>query len=333
MNQGCLVSIIVPVFNVEDYLKECINSIIDQDYANIEVLLIDDGSTDNSGKLCDEFAQMYSVVTAYHKQNGGLSSARNYGIRNANGEYYCFIDSDDYVSKDFISTMLQNLVNSKMKMTSVGYLRFYENGTNESMVLPNINQCFYEIDAQIHLNQYGYYGASAWNKMFHKSLFEDVSFPEGKLSEDWYIMYRVIEKAGGIYFNSAVKYFYRQRQGSITKSTKINTDAVAAAKEVLDYYVKKKWNEAIPYAVQSYIMANIGVYNAYLIRSNQNVELMKYRENVIRVLQNFKMNQDGMSKTRKLQFFLFCHMPLLYDMMFKIFNKNRTKFIKNKEKI
>ena len=101
MNQERLVSIIVPVFNVENYLKECVDSILRQDYADIEILLIDDGSTDNSGKLCDEYAQNYSAITAYHKQNGGLSSARNYGMYKAKGEYYCFIDSDDYISDDF----------------------------------------------------------------------------------------------------------------------------------------------------------------------------------------------------------------------------------------
>lgn len=333
MSQESLVSIIVPVYNVEKYLKECLNSIVNQDYANIEILLIDDGSIDDSGKICDEYAQNYSVVNVYHKQNGGLSSARNYGMLNAKGEYYCFIDSDDYVSKDFVSTMIHSLIDSKVKIASVGYLRFYEDGTQENMVIPDISKSFYDITAQIHLNKFGYYGVPAWNKLFHKSLFEDILFPEGKLSEDWYIMYRLIEKAGGIYFNSEVKYFYRQRQGSITKSTKINTDAVLAAREVLDYYVQKKWDKAIPYAVQAYVMANIGVYNACLIRRNEKTELMKCRENVIRVLQNFEMNQDGMSKSRKLQLFLFCRMILLYDVMFKIFNKHRTKFIKSKEKI
>ena len=332
MNQERLVSIIVPVFNVENYLKECVDSILRQDYADIEILLIDDGSTDNSGKLCDEYAQNYSVITTYHKQNGGLSSARNYGIYKAKGEYYCFIDSDDYIRDDFISTMICDIVGSKAKIASVGYLRFYADGTNESMVVPDIKRYFRDVDGQIYLNQYGYYGVSAWNKMFHKSLFKDISFPEGKLSEDWYIMYRLIEKAGGIHFNSEVKYFYRQRQGSITKSAKINMDAVMAAQEVLDYYVKKEWNDAIPYAVQSYVMANIGVYNAYLIRNYNKVEQVKYRENVIRVMHDFKMNQDGMSKSRKLQLLLFCYMVPLYNMMFKVYNKNRTKFIRGNER-
>lgn len=330
MNQNCLVSIIVPVYNVKDYLGECVDSIIAQDYSNIEVLLIDDGSTDKSGKMCDEYAQNFAIIKAYHKKNGGLSSARNYGIFHAKGEYYCFIDSDDYISSDFVSTLLQGIECSDSKISSIGYLRFYEDGTKETMVAPNISQYFCGIDAQIHLNQYGYYGVPAWNKLFHRSLFENIIFPEGRLSEDWYIMYKIIEQAGGIYFNSAVKYFYRQRQGSITKSSRINTDAAEAAKKVLNYYIEKGWSAAIPYAVQSYVMANIGIYNAYLIRDNENAEQTKYRDNVLKVLSCKKMSYAGMNISRKIQIFLFRHAINIYDMTFKLFNNNRTKYIKEK---
>lgn len=328
MGQSKLISVIVPVYNVKDYLKECIDSIIAQDYLDIEILLIDDGSTDGSGEVCDEYARNHAVVTAYHKKNGGLSSARNYGISHANGEYYCFIDSDDYISRDFVSTLFYDVSNSSVKIASVGYLRFYEDGTEEEMVISNIKDCFVNLEAQVHLNQYGYYGVPAWNKLFHKTLFEEIRFPEGKLSEDWFIMYRLIEKSKGICFNSEIKYFYRQRQGSITKSSKINTDAVVAAYEVLDYYIQKKWNQAIPYAVQSYVMANIGVYNAYLIRDNNQEEQTKYRTNVIEIIHKYEMSFDGMSKPRRVQLFLFRYVHGIYNIMFKIFNKNRTNFIK-----
>ena len=332
MERHKLVSVIVPVYNVKDYLKECVDSLIAQDYPDMEILLIDDGSTDGSGELCDEYARNYAVVRVYHKKNGGLSSARNYGILHAKGEYYCFIDSDDYINRDFISTLFYDISNSSVKIAAVGYLRFYEDGTVEKMVVSNIKECFSNLEAQIHLNQYGYYGVPAWNKLFHKSLFEKIRFPEGKLSEDWFIMYKLIEKSRGIYFNSEIKYFYRQRQGSITKSSKINTDAVVAAYDVLNYYIQKKWKPAIPYAVQSYVMANIGVYNAYLIRGKKNKEGKKYRTNVIDITHKHKMSFDGMSKSRKIQLFLFKYTFGIYDVMFKIFNKNRTSFIKSEEK-
>lgn len=326
-----LISVIVPIYNVKEYLRECVDSIIAQDYANIEVLLIDDGSTDGSERICDEYASNYENIIVHHKKNGGLSSARNYGISYARGDYYCFIDSDDYVERDYVSAMFQEISGSSVKIAAIGYLRFYEDETEEKIVFPRVKKCFDNIEAQIHLNQYGYYGVPAWNKLFHKSLFEQIRFPEGKLSEDWFVMYRLIEKSGGICYNSDIKYFYRQRQGSITKSSKINTDAVAAAGKVLNYYIEKKWNQAIPYAVQSYVMANIGVYNAFLIRNNNREEQVKYRMNVIEIMRKREMSLEGMSRARKIQLFLFRRMIGIYNMMFRIFNQNRTRFIRNKE--
>lgn len=100
-----LISIIVPVYNVENYIKECINSIINQSYKNIEIILVDDGSTDNSGSLCEEFSLIDSRIVTFHKENGGLSDARNYGIRHSNGEYIMFVDSDDIIDKDIVNVL------------------------------------------------------------------------------------------------------------------------------------------------------------------------------------------------------------------------------------
>ena len=102
MEHKCLISIIVPVYNVESYLERCVNSIINQTYHNLEIILVDDGSPDGSGDLCDKLAKNDDRITVYHKKNGGLSDARNYGVQNANGEYITFIDSDDFVAKDYI---------------------------------------------------------------------------------------------------------------------------------------------------------------------------------------------------------------------------------------
>ena len=108
-----LISIIIPVYNVEKYLKKCINSVINQSHKNLEIILIDDGSTDKSGIILDEYAKIDERIKVYHKKNGGLSSARNYGIKRSNGNYICFIDSDDFISKYMIENLLNNLLKTQ----------------------------------------------------------------------------------------------------------------------------------------------------------------------------------------------------------------------------
>ena len=108
-----LVSIVVPVYNVEKYLKRCVDSIINQSYNNIEILLVDDGSTDSSGKICDDYLKKDSRIKVIHKQNGGLSDARNFGIDKSTGDYLSFIDSDDWIEKDMIMNLFNSIINEK----------------------------------------------------------------------------------------------------------------------------------------------------------------------------------------------------------------------------
>ena len=123
-----LVSIVVPVYNVEKYLKKCIDSLIDQTYQNIEILLVDDGSTDNSGKICDDYAKRYSFVYSFHKANSGLGFTRNYGLERINGEYVTFVDSDDYLGKDAIKRLVAGLDGKSIDTVIGGYSKVKDNG-------------------------------------------------------------------------------------------------------------------------------------------------------------------------------------------------------------
>ena len=208
-----------------------------------------------------------------------------------------------------------------VKISSCGYCHLYDSGQQMKINYEGID-CFYKgIEAQKYLNIIGYFNVSACNKLFDKDLFKDIQFPVGKKSEDWYIMYRLIEKAGGIYYNSDVKYFYRQRVGSITKSVNVNTEAIDAAKEVFVYYEEKKWYDAIPYAAQSLAFAYIGVYNAYLCGSNDKNRMKKIRKKVINLKK--ELTFDELSKVRKAQLLLFLNSKTIYDIAFKIFNLKR----------
>lgn len=120
------ISIIVPVYNVEQYITRCIESITSQTYRNIEILLIDDGSTDNSGNICDEYQKKDSRVMTFHKTNGGLSDARNYGIKHASGQYLCFVDSDDYISKHMVEILYNNLIKYSADISACGFLTVHD---------------------------------------------------------------------------------------------------------------------------------------------------------------------------------------------------------------
>lgn len=312
------VSIIVPVYNVADYLNECLESLVNQKYNNIEILLIDDGSSDNSLVLCNKWAKRDSRIQVFHKKNGGLSDARNYGIDRAKGKYIAFVDSDDYVTEDYISSMYNNIIKYSVKISACGFAHLYNNGTIKEINFSNIEMMYSENEAQKYLNIIGYFNVSACNKLFLASLFEEIRFPIGKKSEDWFIMYKIIEKAKSIYYSSEIKYIYRQRSGSITKSSKANIEAIDAAQEVYDYF---KDNKIVsPYALQSLIFAIIGVYNYELIRY-KNLNLKNYRSKVLE-LKN-KIIYCELSTSRKIQLFLFIYFPYLYNVLFKFFDKKR----------
>ena len=317
-----LVSIVIPVYNVEKYVEECVKSVLKQTYKDIEIILVVDGATDSSGEICDNLKKQDNRIVVIHKKNGGLSDARNVGIANAKGKYVCFIDSDDIVSDDYVQSMMNNMVNG-IKMVACGYCRYYDSGKKQMINYNDINRYFEGIEAQKYLNILGYYNVSACNKMFDKALFNDIKFPIGRKSEDWYVMYKLIETAGGIYYNSDVKYFYRQRRGSITKSTNVNEDAIEAAKEVYRYYCAKNWQDAIPYAAQSLAFANIGVYNAYLCGKRNGKKMKAIRKDMIKL--KHKLTYNMLTNSRKIQLSLFLKCRFLYDITFKIYDLKRAK--------
>ena len=210
-----LISIIVPVYNVEPYLEKCINSLIRQTYHCIEILLVDDGSPDNCGKICDDYASKESRIVVIHKKNGGLSSARNAGIDIAKGEYLMFVDSDDYVEPNFCERAYQIIDENNVTCASFGY---FEHKAEQVKSLGTTNPRKIEaeegIKSLIALDDVIY--NMACNKIFHKRLFRTIRFPEGKLFEDQGTMYKIFDAAGEIYVDSAPLYHYVRRDDSIT---------------------------------------------------------------------------------------------------------------------
>lgn len=214
---GKLISIIVPVYNVEAYLEKCINSILNQDYREYEILLIDDGSTDNSSTICENFSRIHNNIKVIHKTNGGLSSARNVGLKEANGSYVVFVDSDDSLEPNALSCLIEPLQNEKMDIV-IGCINLeYDDGS----IVPEENVFNQRglVDKIIAIRRlFQGSGYSACGKLFRKSLFDKITFPEGKIDEDYATMYKVYYEANSIFYTNKYIYRYLKREGSITKS-------------------------------------------------------------------------------------------------------------------
>lgn len=215
-NDEPLISVIVPVYNVESYLERCVRSILEQVYANIEIILINDGSTDMSGKKCDLFAAMDSRIKVIHKINGGLSSARNSGMQAAKGEYITFVDSDDWISKDYISYMYEMLMKYDVDI-SVAEFQIVSNET-EKFVIRDVKEEILANQDGVKRLLYQNISNCSYAKLYKRSIFENISFPQGKLYEDVVTLYLCFSVAKSIALSNKKIYAYYMRDGSIVRN-------------------------------------------------------------------------------------------------------------------
>lgn len=211
-------SIIIPVYNVEQYIEECVNSILNQSFKNIEILLVDDGSTDKSSLICESMTK-YEQVRVIHKRNGGLSDARNVGIRAMTGRYAIFIDSDDYIENVlFLEKSYKIIKQASCDLLLFGYKKYYEDSAETKEYNLNVEKT-YEKLTMVQVLQRDLYVLSAWGKIINTKLFKNNSleFTVGVLSEDmdWCVRLSKITEHCVVLKDSP--YMYRQRQGSITK--------------------------------------------------------------------------------------------------------------------
>ena len=211
-----LISIIVPIYNVEPYLRKCVDSIIVQTYNNLEIFLVDDGSPDNSGRICDEYAQKDKRIRVIHKKNGGLSDARNVAIDIATGEWIVFIDSDDFVTHDYVET-LYHLVDKNHCEAGVAWLQTFQEGEKPLTKQPAyIEKVFNKMDGIENMFYQELFDNAAWCKIYHRSLFDTgIRYPVGLLYEDLPTTYQLFLHANRIAFCNHIIYHYLLRKNSI----------------------------------------------------------------------------------------------------------------------
>lgn len=215
-----LISVVIPIYNVEKYLVRCIESIINQTYTKLEIILVNDGSNDNCGSICNEYAEKDNRIIVIHKENGGLSDARNAGLKIATGEYICFIDSDDYIHEKMIDTLYNLIIDNNAQISVCSFRKVYDSFLNyakekkdKNIIINKLNN----VEALNNLfNELYLTTVVAWNKLYNKELFENIEYPKNKYHEDEYTTYQLIYKAQKIVYTNQVLYYYLQRNNSIT---------------------------------------------------------------------------------------------------------------------
>lgn len=237
-----LVSVIVPIYKVEDYLDECVKSIVGQTYKNIEIILVDDGSPDHCPQKCDEWVKKDLRIRVVHKQNGGLSSARNAGLDVAKGEYIAFVDSDDFITPDYVEVMYNRICNDKSVGIVSGMIYRYTDGQtspfNQTWNITNERITSSDNFRISCINQTISY--TVWNKIFRTSLLSKVRFREGKTNEDTLFMYdlgnAMVDADYSMVEVPHYVYYYRYREDSICTSTKkpLALDIIQNLKDMMD---------------------------------------------------------------------------------------------------
>ena len=277
-----LISIIIPVYNVEKYLDKCIESVKNQSYKNIEIVLVDDGSPDKCPEMIDEYAKSDKRIRAIHKKNGGLSDARNEGLKNSNGEYITFIDSDDYISEDYVETLYNLIKKYNVKLSGTAHQVIYKDGNiitkkaeKESVLTDKeaLEKLLYDDGIDL----------TACMKMFHRDLFKDIKFPVGRLYEDAATTYKFIIAAKKMAVSDAKTYNYVMRSDSISncKFHPKKMDLITSTEEMTTA-IKKKYkdldkavNRRNVYARLS-TLTQLAMSNDYKNYKDIQVELMSY---------------------------------------------------------
>lgn len=221
-----MISVIIPVYNVEKYLSQCLESVIRQTYQDLEIIVIDDGSTDESPRICDEYAEKDTRIRVIHKQNAGAASARNAGLKIATGEYLAFVDSDDYLNTNAYETMLGIMQRTTADIVECAFCNEFPNRT--------WNRIFFEKETLFSTVEYlklytdHWICSLIWEKLYKRSLFEGIEFEEGHQIDDEFFTYQGVMNAKTIVYNPTILYHYRMRSSGVMR------DKTVAEKKLFD---------------------------------------------------------------------------------------------------
>lgn len=314
------VSVVVPVFNVEKYLDRCIKTLLQQTVSEYQIILVDDGSTDSSGRKCDEWASKSDIITTFHKVNGGLSDARNYGVQYVKTKYVTFVDSDDYVEPQYIELLLKGL-DTGADMVVTHHVQEYEDAQKKATITNHFDT--YSAEKALEMMCYEKLSTSAGGKLFPKKYVLDDPFPVGKLYEDLWTIYKYIGRSKKIAFNKSQTYHYLQRKGSIRqgKWNKKYFDVMEGTKNLLKY-INQNYPKIHPAGVFRYYYSANELY-VRAFASDDYVKIIKPVQKVLKYHIREVLNNRNVSNKYKMQYLLMTNCPNLYKRIW-IYKKRRN---------
>lgn len=309
-----LISVIVPIYNIEKYIEKCIASISSQTYKNLEIILIDDGSTDSSGSICDTLAKNDPRIKVIHKKNGGLSDARNAGLEVAEGEYFSFIDGDDFITPDTLEKLYNAAVSTDSEISVCNMLRYYEDGSTVDFYCPSTAPVTLEgIDRFKTLNQ-----PSVCNKLFKAELFGDLRFPKSKYYEDTYIYHILAYNASKATLTGHNGYMYLSRRDSILGANiseryfdcieAIYNRLVFLAEHGIDIYAKE--------AALSLYAAVANAQKGIKKTSSNQKSFENARKQYLAAYRYLMHRSSGISFKQKIRLFLLKYAPMLHNKLY-----------------
>ncbi|MBQ8572725.1 MAG: glycosyltransferase [Ruminococcus sp.] len=286
MTENGLISIIVPIYNIEKYLEECLQSLVQQTYKNIEIICVDDGSTDNSGEICKQFADSDERVIVISQKNKGAGAARNTALRMARGEYIGFVDSDDYVSKDMYQKLYDAIIKNDCDIASCNFCNVFKNRIDA--VEAKDNKSIYSNTEILKLTAVHWKYYIVCNKLFKRELIDGIEFPEGNSIDDGFFTYQVFAKAKKIVWIEDVLYYYRQRKSSVmneeSRQRKRALEASNLHKEKLEF-AKKSFKSLLSVFQKKLIdTCIINIRNGYLTSEEVRDCICYLRKNCFKAL-------------------------------------------------
>jgi len=315
MNKNEKISVIIPIYNSEKYLNRCLNSIINQTYTDLEIILVDDGSTDNSLNICKQYGKIDKRIKIIHQENAGASVARNKGIENSTGNFISFIDSDDYVDCDMFSVLYNNINKYQSDISICGRSIEFDDNKKNTSKKENI-KVMTNKEALIELNSLMSFDMSPCDKLYKIKLFENIKFPKVKKCEDFYIMYKLFYYSSNIVYDSTPLYHYCRRKGS-NSNNNIDDSYINASKSQVEFF-KKHCEDILYSAITMYAYANTIQYNIYIVNNIKcsNNELKRLKRNVKKNIKYVIKNKHFLL-IRKIQIIIFAYITHLYYILIR----------------
>lgn len=266
---GDLVSVVVPIYNVEVYLDKCIDSIQNQTYSNLEIILVDDGSPDECGKICDGYAKQDGRIKVIHKQNGGLSDARNYGMKKATGKYITFIDSDDFIHARYIEILLELAHDKQADIVAGDFALVHNSDMYQDKIIDKNDISQAQILSDEHLYDDDFIEKTtmrltvAWGKLYKRELWDGIQYPVGKIHEDTFTTWKLMEKAQKVVYIKEPLYYWRENPNSITRGefSLAHLVGLDAYQEQLEYYIEKEKQRYVEIVFAAYMEMFFWCYN------------------------------------------------------------------------